>query len=177
MGSHLETPRLAVPLRILGNTVAEGPDRGRPVVILTENPEHWGSDQGFVEQVEGWPDIDDEWTRWSTGHRSYGIAPGDHAILLRQGRERGIVGIGRFTSECFRAPHWGEEKKEANSVGLRWECLVSLEDRIETEVLIESIREGPWNSLFASGVQAAPGAAERSRSCAVVGSVPTINWT
>ena len=61
-----------------------------------------------------------------------------------------------FTSERFQAPHWSEAGKGGNFAGVTWECLVSLEDRIATGKLIGTIPEVPWNSLFASGVQARP---------------------
>jgi len=126
----------------------------RPVVILTWNPDKWESDEGWERQVDAWPEIDLEWSRWSTGNRSSGISPGDHAILLRQGRERGIVAVGKFTTECFVEPHWDDENKEANFAGVKWHSFVHIDDRIPTDELIELVPEVPWNSLFASGVQA-----------------------
>jgi len=149
--------QFVIPHRLLGDGESE-----RPLVILTWNPDKWGSDEGWERLVDGWPEVDPEWSRWSTGNRSSGILPGDHAILLRQGRERGIVAIGKFTSECFVEPHWDEENKDGNYAEIKWEHVAHIDDRIPTEELIELVPEVPWNSLFASGVQALPEGARKT---------------
>ena len=72
------------------------------ITILTWNPDHWGGDQWWTDEVANFDPQDPTSDRWSTGSRSSGIAIGDSGILLRQGHERGIVGIGIFTSEIYQ---------------------------------------------------------------------------
>ncbi len=148
--------QFVIPRRLL-----DGAGKIRPVVILTWNPDNWGSDEEWESLVDSWPTVPDSWTRWSTGHRSSGISPGDHAVLLRQGRERGLLAIGQFTTECFTAPHWNDENKDGNYADIDWKQAVHIDDRIPTDELIELVPEVPWNSLFASGVQAPPAGARK----------------
>lgn len=61
--------------------------------ICTWNPLVWDWDPGEYERLiadtrRGVKRRD----QWSTGSRRQGITPGDDLILLRQGRERGLVG-------------------------------------------------------------------------------------
>ena len=123
------------------------------ITILTWNPDHWGGDQWWTDEVANFDPQDPTSDRWSTGSRSSGIAIGDYGILLRQKHERGIVGIGIFTSEIYQDEHWDESGRAANYAEIEWLEIVPLEERIPTEELLDLIPEVKWNNLYGSGVQ------------------------
>jgi len=148
--------QFVIPWKLLGVGESE-----QQMVILTWNPDKWASDEWWESEVESFPDLDEAWEQWSTGNRSSGVSVGDHAILLRQGRQQGILAIGEFTTECFTGPHWDGGDKDANYAGIEWHAVAHIDERIPTDELIALVPEVPWKSLFASGVQASDEGAEK----------------
>ena len=122
--------------------------------LLVWNPDNWP-----------WPETDFETTvaltesgqqvdgRWSVGIRRRGIIPGDRAYLLRQHRERGLVGSGEFTSSIYSDEHWDGSGRETTYADLAWELLLPVEDRIPVETLKIEITGVSWDRLQGSGVQ------------------------
>lgn len=109
--------------------------------ICTWNPLAWDWDPGEYERLiadtrRGVERRD----QWSTGSRRQGIAPGDDLILLRQGRERGLVGWGRALSEVFESTHYNDSGRTAHYVEVRWLDVVDPDERIATDELRASAR-------------------------------------
>ena len=98
--------------------------------------------------------------RWATGNRKHGITVGDLIYWLRQGTDRrGIVGCGRAASEIYSEGHWRSERgKFANYVDIEWDIILPIDERLDTDALLVDVPDVPWNNLYGSGVQVAPGA-------------------
>jgi 5-methylcytosine-specific restriction protein A len=121
--------------------------------LLVWNPDNWpwpGSDYETTvartdagERVAG---------RWSVGLRRYGLAPGDRAYLVRQRRDRGMVGSGEFTSEIYDDEHWDRSGRATTYADLTWDLLLPVEDRIPVDVLKTKVRSVRWDRLQGSGV-------------------------
>jgi hypothetical protein len=121
--------------------------------LLVWNPDSWP-----------WPDSDYESTvaatdagratpgRWSVGRRRHGIVRGDRAYLVRQHRDRGLVGGGEFTSEIYEDEHWNQSGRNTTYADLSWELLLPAEDRIPIEVLKAEVPGVSWDRLQGSGV-------------------------
>lgn len=93
--------------------------------------------------------------RWGVGIRRSGIAVGDRAFLLRQRRERGIVGSGWFESEIYTAPHWrGGSSGPTTYADIRLDVLIPIHDRLPVDELQHAVHGVAWNHLQGSGVQA-----------------------
>ena len=88
---------------------------------------------------------------WSVGVRRQGIGPGDRAFLLRQHRERGLVGVGEFTSVIYEADHWDESDRYANYASVRWTMRLNADDRLPVEDLHREVPGVKWDRLQASG--------------------------
>jgi 5-methylcytosine-specific restriction protein A len=128
--------------------------------LLVWNPDNWP-----------WPDSDFDTTvaltdagrrvdgRWSVGIRRQGIEPGDRAYLVRQHRDRGLVGSGEFTSDIYYDQHWDDSGRLTTYADLAWQVLLPVDDRIPVEVLKSKVSGVPWDRLQGSGVRVA-GAAE-----------------
>lgn len=132
------------------------------IFVLNWNPDKWEWPSGeYAEAVRAtaaggtWP------RRWSLGVRKSGIHRGDRAVLLRQGRDRGLVGHGIFTSEVITAPHWDGSGRLVPQGLIEWDSIVEIEDRLPTEMLKETIPEVTWDNLPGSGVAVPAGAAQR----------------
>src|SRR5262245_50754507 len=80
------------------------------------------------------------------------ISPGDRAYLVRQHRDRGLVGSGEFTSEIYEDDHWDGSGRETTYADLAWDLLLPVEDRISVEVLKAEVRDVRWDRLQGSGV-------------------------
>jgi len=122
--------------------------------ILTWNPDKWASDEWWDEQVDRWLKGEELETGWSTGSRKSGIDKGDLGILLRQGRDRGILALGRFTGDWTQDPHWDGQGNKIDFAVIQFHQVVDVEDRLPTERLLQEIPEVNWRYLMASGSQA-----------------------
>jgi 5-methylcytosine-specific restriction protein A len=121
--------------------------------LLVWNPDNWpwpDSDYATTvaltdagERVEG---------RWSVGIRRHGISPRDRAYLVRQHRDRGLVGSGQFTSEIYDDEHWDGSGRETTYADLAWDLLLPVEDRIPMEALKSKVLGVRWDRLQGSGV-------------------------
>ena len=128
--------------------------------ILTWNADRWDWEAEDREQeisdtnagflVDG---------RWSTGNRKSGIQIGDRAFLLQQGRTRGMVGSGWFTSEVFQEQHWADPDRQANYADVEWDVLLSDDDLLATEELKQLVPGVEWDNLLASGLHVSEDAA------------------
>ena len=132
--------------------------------ILTWNPArfHWGEYDRNVEKTASGETVEDA---WSVGNLRSGIAAGDRAYLLRQGKSlRGIVASGHFTSgEIYSNRHWDdseESDKETWYADVVWDTLVPVEHRLSIETLLEQV-PFHWNNLYASGNRIPEDAATR----------------
>ena len=129
--------------------------------ILTWNPTLWdyeanGYQEGIDATSRGEPVAD----RWSIGRRRKGLAPGDRAFLLRQGPAgRGLVGAGRFSSGPEVGEHWDGTGGEAIFADVKFDVLLDVEERLETEDLLLQVPGVRWNSLYSSGIEVEASAA------------------
>ena len=77
------------------------------VFLLTWNPSKYLIDdeeyEGRVTETLNGDAIEG---RWSIGTRTHGVDHGDHALLVRQRSERGIVASGRFEHGVYQDAHW-----------------------------------------------------------------------
>lgn len=89
---------------------------------------------------------------WSTGNRKSGIAPGDHLVLLRRGRKRGIVAHGIATTGVYLDARHGATGGTANFIGLVWDSWVSVDDRLTVETLNRITSSTNWDSMQGSGI-------------------------
>jgi 5-methylcytosine-specific restriction protein A len=136
------------------------------VFLVTWNPDVWEiADEYWAEQVR---QIDAGRTYeepWSIGNRTSGIHPGDTFLLVRVGRDRGIVASGLALSVAYKDLHFdakrAKKKDLANYVHVEWNVQVPIENRLGTELLLEDFPQVPWNNLMGSGVKVADEVAER----------------
>lgn len=121
--------------------------------LLTWNPERW-NDPDFVEsaiELTGRGELSAD--SWSTGNRTSGIERGDHAFLLRQHDNRGIVASGTFLSEVHPGEHWDDDRGDtANYADLALDMWLPAEDRLPVDTLKAEVPEIAWDRLQASGV-------------------------
>jgi len=89
---------------------------------------------------------------WTLGARKGGIEKGDLAIILRQGSDRGIVGVGRFTSEVHLGGHWDGSGRDRYCATVVLSRLVPAEEGVPVEVLVQRVPEVAWNSIQGAGV-------------------------
>jgi len=133
-----------------------------PAFLLTWNPRTYPVDDRDYEAwrartLRGEPVTG----RWSTGQNRRRIAPGDVLYWLRQGPDRrGLIGSGRAVSEVFQDVHYADPGRVANYVEHAWEVIVPVDDRLETEVLLQVVPGVVWNYLQGSGYQV-PGPSEQ----------------
>ena len=122
--------------------------------ILTWNPDRWEwpSDE-YQRAVRTTSSGNRHQDRWSVGIRSRGIAVGDHALLLRQRHDRGIVASGHFTSEVESGPHWDGSGHLTTYAQVEWDTIVDPEDRLPVEILNAQVPEVRWDRMQGSGVQ------------------------
>jgi 5-methylcytosine-specific restriction enzyme A len=122
--------------------------------LLTWNPDNWH-----------WPQDDFDATveataagrlcrdRWSVGIRKSGIESGDRALLVRQKRDRGIVGSAVFTSQIFDDFHWDNSGRLTGYAKLEFDVLLPIEDRFEIDEVRRSVPGVAWDRLQGSGVR------------------------
>lgn len=124
-------------------------------ILLTWNPDKWPalSDDwdAHVEQTAQGGAIEGT---WSVGNRVRGVAPGDIVFLLRQGTKgRGLIARGEATSEPFKDMHWDGGDRTTSYIDVRWHQCVPVEERVDTNMLLELVDQVPWNHLQSSGVE------------------------
>jgi 5-methylcytosine-specific restriction enzyme A len=127
--------------------------KGVATFLLVWNPDNWP-----------WPDSDYDSTvaltdaghsvhgRWSVGIRRQGIVRGDRAYLVRQHRDRGLVGSGEFSSKIYEDEHWDGSGRDTTYADLTWNMLLPVDDRIPVEVLKAKVPGVSWDHLQGSGV-------------------------
>lgn len=115
-----------------------------------------------------WNIADREWSRrlrqindcgffydqWSCGN-SKQMKPGDTALLLRQGTERGIVARGNVISEIFEDGSWNQEDEEEKIVAyveISWLQQVRIENVLRLEELQQHLPNVHWTP-FSSGTK------------------------
>ena len=137
----------------LAAELARPPGRQPQAFLFTWNPDKWDwPPEQFAQavQVTGsgqvWPEP------WSAGNRTSGVGPGDHAFLLRQHRDRGIVASGIIQSGLYGDAHWDGSGRSASYAQIAWATVVEPEDRVAVEILKASIPEIRWDRLEAGGV-------------------------
>jgi 5-methylcytosine-specific restriction protein A len=127
------------------------------VFLLTWNPNKWIIEDGYWrEQVVKIQSGGTYREAWSIGTRTGGVDPGDTLLLVRVGKDRGIVASGVAVSVAYKDIHWDKQRAKkkdlANYVMVEWDCQVEIADRLPTEVLLTEFPEVPWNNLAGSGV-------------------------
>lgn len=126
-----------------------------PTFLLTWNPKRWHWDEedyeNTVTKTRRGEAVASDWSSGNTRR----IAPGDRVFLLRQGTDRGIIGVGRATSASQQTAHWDESRQGEKSWCVNWqiEVLLPTADRLAIEELMAADLGVPWNNLVASGVQ------------------------
>jgi 5-methylcytosine-specific restriction protein A len=73
--------------------------------------------------------------------------------LFRSHSQRGLIGVGTFTSEVESRRRRDGSGRLANAIEFRLSRLVSAEDRVSVESLLRHVPEVPWNGLQGSGAQ------------------------
>jgi 5-methylcytosine-specific restriction protein A len=89
-------------------------------------------------------------SRWSVGNR-VSIKIGTPFFLYRQHSEQGIIARGITISDVFEDEHWGETRKLAKYVKIRFLEFFATEDRIPTADLIQLFPTIYWKRLQSSG--------------------------
>jgi 5-methylcytosine-specific restriction protein A len=88
--------------------------------------------------------------RWSTGNTK-SVCEGDRVFLVRQARDRGLVGAGHAACNNFLAPHWEGSGKEIPYVHVEFEVLLSVVEVLPVADLEDADLGVAWGSLLASG--------------------------
>ena len=130
------------------------------VFLVTWNPKIWiVDDEDWAVQVQMVSSGRTYEEPWSIGGRKGGVHPGDTFLLVRVGKDRGIVASGTALSTAYTNLHWDEKrarKKDlANYVLIEWDVQVEIENRLRTEDLLQDFPEVAWNNLQSSGVRVA----------------------
>lgn len=122
--------------------------------ILTWNPTRWSmldrDYDDFADQTGRGHEVED---RWSTGSRTGGIQPGDHAYLLRQKADRGIIAQGRFVTGVYEDEHWDGSGTDANYAEVAWSVWLPVHERLPTEILKAKVPGVVWDRIQGSGVR------------------------
>jgi len=136
-----------------------------PIFLLTWNPKRWHWDEEDYETTVAKTRCGELVpSDWSSGNTRR-IAPGDRVFLLRQGTDRGIIGVGHTTSGSKQTAHWDESRQGEKSWCVNWqiEILLPTADRLPIAELLATDLGVPWNNLVASGVQVPEGSEQRDR--------------
>jgi hypothetical protein len=126
--------------------------------ILSWNPDRWTWPAEELAEAVRVTAAGKSWAgSWSVGARKRGIAPGDRAFLLRQGRDRrGIVASGVFTSGIEADEHWDGSGRPSVSAQVNWDTVLEADDRLPVQVLKDKIPDVSWDRIQGSGI-AVPG--------------------
>lgn len=130
--------------------------------ILTWSPIRYPwQEHGYLEAIRDTAAGQAVRDSWSTGVRTHGIAQSDHAFVLRQHSERGIVAGGTFDSAIYLDRHWDGSGRQARFADVLFDVVLEPDDRLPVEVLEREIPDFPWSRLQGSGVQLPDLSAER----------------
>ena len=95
--------------------------------------------------------------RWSTGSRRRGLHAGDRAYLLRTRVDRGIVAAGHLVDgDVFVDRHFADPWRLKSYTRIRWERIVTADDRLPVEELLHAVPGHGWNTVYGSGQQVRP---------------------
>lgn len=129
------------------------------VVLFTWNPDKWTiTDRIWHRQIQQIQDGGFLYGQWSAGNSTKLIKPGDTALLLRQGRDRGIVARGTVTSDVFEELSWNDELEEDatdNYVDITWTEQLPITARLRIEDLQQQLPEVAW-VRYSSGTTVDP---------------------
>lgn len=123
--------------------------------ILTWNPDKTHLDEDdYNDIVERTREGEPIPSRWSCGHTKR-ILIGDTLFLLRQGKDRGIVGAGYATTTPYYAEHWNptQQNKQALYIDFEYETLLPVESRLPIKRLFAANLGVHWERVVASGPQ------------------------
>lgn len=141
-----------------GTSKGDSGTRAAATYLLTYNPAkwHWDPEErklAVLRTRKGQLVAD----RWSTGSRNSGIAPGDRAVLLLQGRgARGLIARGVFTSTIYQDLHWDGSGRDANYARVNWDLVLDDGDLIPLEQVAALTTTVPWNNVQGSGIVVPP---------------------
>ena len=122
--------------------------------VFTWNPDKWEWPEDDFANAVAWTAAGDIYqSTWSVGGRKYGIGAGDEVMLLRQRRDRGIVGHGTITSELFDDPHWDGTSRVTRYVTVDWASILDPADALPVETLKAKAPTVIWDRIQGSGVQ------------------------
>jgi 5-methylcytosine-specific restriction enzyme A len=122
--------------------------------LLTWNPDNWPwPEEDFAAAVAATGAGRRYADQWSVGARRHGVSRGDRAFLVRQKRDRGVVGSGFFTSSPYEDLHWDGSGRLTTYAKLAWDLLLPIEERLEVEDVKRAVPEVAWDRLQGSGVQ------------------------
>jgi hypothetical protein len=95
--------------------------------------------------------------RWSMGPRRGGTSRRDRVFLLRQHRDRGIIGSGRLTDgDIYPGEHWRDPARMAWYADITWDRVLSVADRLPFEQLLDLVPGHHWNNIMSSGQKVVP---------------------
>ena len=129
------------------------------VFLLVWNPKRWndwGDHLGEVAKTAAGQPVPGS---WSMSSRRSGVFPGDRLLLLRQGRESGILASGVAVAvgagpECiYEGGHWDESKQDETAfyTNLEWDRVLLPEDVLPRETLKQQVPEVTWERVQGSG--------------------------
>lgn len=136
------------------------------VFLLTWNPKLWNIEpEEWISQVALTAGGRTYEEPWSIGNRTKGIHAGDQVLLVRVGKDRGIVASGQSISVAYKGLHWDKKRAKkkhlANYVMVDWAVQVGIEERLPIEVLLREFPEVPWNNLAGSGLRVVDSVADQ----------------
>ncbi len=132
-------------------------ETGMNVFLLVWNPkrwDHWGDHLGEVAKTAAGQPVPGS---WSMSSRRSGVFPGDRLLLLRQGRESGILASGVAVGdgpECiYEDGHWDKSKQDETAfyTNLEWDTVLLPEDVLPRETLKQQVPEVTWERVQGSG--------------------------
>ena len=129
------------------------------VFLLVWNPKRWDDWDGHLGEVAKTAAGQPVPGEWSLSSRRSGVFPGDRLLLLRQGRESGILASGVAVAvgagpECiYEGGHWDESKPDETAfyTDLEWDRVLLLEDVLPRETLKQQVPEVTWEKVQGSG--------------------------
>ncbi len=126
--------------------------------LLTWNPAHYDiTARTYAKHVAATEAGRTVRMDWSTGQNRDRIVPGDTVYWLRQGSEgRGLVGSGIATGVIHQEPHFNEPAKMQSYVPVDWQIILPVDDRLETDTLVELVPAVKWKYVLGSGQAVRP---------------------
>ena len=137
------------------------------VFLLVWSPKRWDKWEGHLSEVAKTAAGKAVAGRWSLSSRRLGVSPGDRLLLLRQGRDSGILASGVAVGvgpECiYEDQHWDSEKSDETAfyTDLRWDRVLLAGDQLPRERLKDEIPEKKWERVQGSGEILKPAVAKK----------------